>query len=719
MADFLGYTIVGLSIAAIYSISSTGLVLTYTTTGLFNFGHGAVGMLAAFAYWQLQIDWGWPIWLALLVTLGVLAPVIGLAIEGLTRGLVDTTETTKLVVSVSLLFAMLGIADVFWDPSELRLLPQFFAGSAVDVGVTQVAYHQLATVVVAIVVMALLWVLLRGTRLGVEMRAAVDDRRLAMLTGVQPIRVQRLGWIVGSALASIAGVLVASTAGLSSTLLALLIVNAYAAAVFGRLRSLPMTLVGAIVLGLVDAYLQGYLPQNQYLSGLRLASPVIVLFLAVLVFPTRRIRPYTRSREFFGAPTLRGTLILSGAVLIAGAVLASELSDPDVITYGRIFPFAIIALSVVVLTGFANQVSLCQLSFAGIGAMALSHAGEGGNPIGLLAAAAVPALVGALVALPVVRLSGIYLALATAAFAVALDRWFFKLPPFNIGSWEFESFFAGSLPVDRLDFLGVSIGSARSQIVLSAVALAVMLCGVAWLRTSAFGRRLVAMREGDTAIATCGVNVVATRVAVFSLSAGIAGLGGAFFALHEGAARIDPFAFTNGLPLFMGVAIGGVGFIGAAILSSSFSFGFVPVASALISWYARAASLTTGGIALLMGREPSGVVSRMRERFEGRRPARRGVSVLSIGLAAVLLAYVLDVITGWAFVGLAAAVWVFSQRMLWRPSGTKGARPRVPQLETMGLTDPWSADTLAVLESELRLDEFRVPAAMARAGSSR
>ena len=187
-------------------------------------------------------------------------------------------------------------------------------------------------------------------------------------------------------------------------MLSLLIVNAYGAAVFGRLRSLPMTFVGAIVLGCLDGYLAGYLPSSgtvgPFVAGLRLASPVILLFIVLLVLPNRRLRSHVRAREFFPAPTTKGLVLFSLLTLGFGLVLATTLSKPDLLTYGKMFSIGIVALSLVPLVGFAGQISLCQLSFAGIGALVMAHLGAGGNPLGLVAAVVICAAVGGLVALP-------------------------------------------------------------------------------------------------------------------------------------------------------------------------------------------------------------------------------------------------------------------------------------------------------------------------------
>src|SRR3954471_8492759 len=337
--------IVGLSLAAIYAVIASGLVLTYTTTGIFNFAHGAIGMLAAFMYWQLRFDWGWPTWLSVLVVLFVAAPIFGFFLEAtIMRRLVGTSEATKLVVSISLLIGLIGVANLIWSPGESRPMGKFFEShKPIDLGVTTITYHQAITMGTAIVVAVGLRFLLYRTRMGVSMRANVDDRTLAVLNGAQPDRIAMLSGAVGCSLAAVGGILIAPSLTLEPISLSLLIVNAYAAAIFGRLRSLPLTFLGAIVVGLTEGYLAGYLPQNAYLPGLRIASPAIILFIILLLLPNPRLRGrMTRSREFFPMPSIKGALGFAAAVTAVGIVLATTLSKPDLLTYGKLFPVGIV-----------------------------------------------------------------------------------------------------------------------------------------------------------------------------------------------------------------------------------------------------------------------------------------------------------------------------------------------------------------------------------------
>ena len=136
MDQFLALTVSGLVTAALFAVAASGLVLTYTTSGIFNFAHGAMGMFAAFAYWQLRVEWGWPAPVALVVVLcrpG--AARRGRSSNGWSSGACENvTEVTKLVVSIAVLFGFFQGAQILWPPGEGRPLPGFFQGNSIDLG---------------------------------------------------------------------------------------------------------------------------------------------------------------------------------------------------------------------------------------------------------------------------------------------------------------------------------------------------------------------------------------------------------------------------------------------------------------------------------------------------------------------------------------------------------------------------------------------------------
>ena len=606
MDQFLTFTILGLTTAAIYAVAASGLVVTYTTSGIFNFAHGAVGMLSAFMYWQLRVDWGWPTPLAVIAVLLVIAPLFGALVERvIMRGIEGTTEVTKLVVSVSLLVAMLSAATIIWPP-EGRVLRGFFQPDKFEVLGVNISYHNAITMGTAIAVAIGLRFFLYRTRTGVTMRAVVDDRPLAELNGARPGVASMLAWAIGFSLAALAGILIVDSQGLNVIPLTLLVVNAYAAAMFGRLRSLPLTFLGATVLGLAESYAIGYLPSDwtffeQSLAGLRPAIPVFFLFIVLLVIPQVRLRGHgvQRTREIFAFPTWKGAFRNAAILIVVVALLAQILSIRNLFLLNSGLATAIIMLSLVPLVGYGGQISLAQMSFAGIGAVVMGNLGDNGNPIGLVAAVLISAAVGVVIALPALRLTGLYLALATAAFAVFMDRMVFT---------QQDVFPNGSLSVDRLEIFGFDFESNESYALLLAVVFSLLGFLVVAIRRGSFGRRLQAMKDSPAACATLGMNLTLTKMAVFGLSAGMAGLGGALLAGFRGTVSPEQFAFINSLPILLLAVVGGIGVVGGALMGGlSLSLG-LPLISDTFPSLENIVLLAPGLIGISLGRNPNGAV---------------------------------------------------------------------------------------------------------------
>src|SRR5580700_2440078 len=160
MHEFIIFTIGGLATASIYAITASGLTLTYATTGIFNWSHGAIGMMAAFAYWQMRIGWGWPALVSVLICLIVLAPLLGMALEaGVMRRLEGTTEAAKLVVTLAVGLSLLGLAQWIWNPNTYRAIPPLFEGDTLVLGTIRVSYNDLVILALALLVAIVLRVL--------------------------------------------------------------------------------------------------------------------------------------------------------------------------------------------------------------------------------------------------------------------------------------------------------------------------------------------------------------------------------------------------------------------------------------------------------------------------------------------------------------------------------------------------------------------------------
>jgi branched-chain amino acid transport system permease protein len=730
--DFIGFTIAGLVTAGVYAIVASGLTLTYTTTGVFNWAHGAVVAVGAFAYWQFTVEWGLPVPVGIVACL-VLGVAIGMAIEtAVTHRLEGTSESTKMVVTLALLLGLIAAMNWIWDPSVARYVPQLFSGHQVTVAGQRIPYHDIVVITTALGVAVGLRYLLFRTKAGVEMRATVDDRTLAVLNGVSPARTAMRSWAISGASAVLAGMLIATRASLSATALSLLIVNAYAAAIIGRLRSLPLTFLGAVIIGLLGAYGQGYLasgtstPGVQYLSGLITVMPAVVLFVALQFLPQDRLRGArtARTREIATPPTWRGSATLAASVIAATILVAPLLSTADLNSVTKVWGLAIVALSLVPLVGYAGQLSVCPLSFAAVGAIVASHLGSSGNPAVLVVVVVVSAGVGALVSLTAIRLSGLYLALATAAFAVMLDNWIFRLPSFTVVvrvpftdatlyRHTVELVPGSNLTIERFRLFGIDTSSDHAFVVFGAVVFGLAVLAVTLVRRSDFGLRLVAVKDSQVGYATLGLNHRRTTMAAFALSAGLAGLGGAVLGAAIQRPPASAFSFFAGLTVLLAVVVLGVNSIG-----SSVGAGLFVGAPALGNLFPSLAELSatlvaTAGIGL--GKNPNGIIpSDLRPAWN---PVARSRLVVGAGLAVLVAAYVLtltDVINGWAFAGAVLAVLIampLAAKAVVEPPAPLAERDAAldglsTTPELLGVNSPFTRADLAIISSRLELPEI-------------
>src|SRR5919108_887628 len=226
MEKFFVYLIIGVSISAVYAISATGLVVTYITSGVFNFAHGALGMFVAFVYWELRVDQGWPTPLALAVTLLAIAPALGVLLDVLVMRplLKGASVATRLVVTLALLLAFQGLALAIWG-IELRTLPGLWGTRDVSIIGLNVTWDQITTILAAVGVAFGFRAMFRYTRLGIAMRAVVDNRELCAVKGLNPNLVTAVSWGIGASLAGLAAILISPGFNLEVNTLSILVVS--------------------------------------------------------------------------------------------------------------------------------------------------------------------------------------------------------------------------------------------------------------------------------------------------------------------------------------------------------------------------------------------------------------------------------------------------------------------------------------------------------------
>jgi branched-chain amino acid transport system permease protein len=540
--EFLRYAIPGIPVGCVYALVAVSLVLTYATSGVFNLAFGAQAYVSAVVFYLTVVDHGWPTWLAFVLAVVVIGPVLGLVLDrGLFRWMRTAPSVVKLVSALGLLVGIPPIVNFLFG-TDVRLGPPSLAPDPEKIvwaryGIVQ---NQLITVAVTVAVVVVLGVILRYTTLGLRMRAVVESPRMVQLAGINADRVSLIAWMLSSFLVALAGVLLAPLfANVSETNFTVLLVSAIAAGAVGRLRSIPWTLAGGILLGVGQNALSGYLPAGSVLAvGLRPAFPFLVLVLLLLFLPGLRTRRETedplaacdppppalaatyRDESLERLTRLAFPVFVVAFVAVALFVVSSYWLF--LLTQGIVF--TIMFLSVTVLTGMSGQLSLCQAAFAGVGAFTAGQlATEQGVSVlaGMLIAGAVAAAVGAVVAVPALRLGGLYLALATLAFGLMADNVLFPL------SWVGRG--ASGVRVPRPLLGSVDFTSNRAFFLLSMAVFAVCALMVILVRKGTTGQYLAALRGSDTAAQTIGINPARARITVFALSAGIAGVGGALY----------------------------------------------------------------------------------------------------------------------------------------------------------------------------------------------
>lgn len=599
MSDYLPFVVAGLVTGSVYALAALGLVLTYRTTGLFNFAHGAIGMAVAYAFFQMRTEWGWPTWLSLVLALVVFAPLVGVAIDRWLFGaLQDASQAAKVVVTVGLLLLLQGGIEAIFGAQPQQVAPFLPTGTVKIVGV-HVGYDQLIVVAASLVVLAVLLVFFRRNRVGVAMRAVVDDRDLVRQAGFSASAISSLTWAMGCMLAGLAGVLFIPFVGLDTITLSLVVVQAIPAAVFGRLVDPARAVAAAFGLGVMaSVLLRAFSSYAEFADGLRPSLPFILLFL-LLVFARRgSLRELGVSRPWAGMVRTRDVPM---PLLVGGLVLAALLlPDARVFVLGIAVVSACSFLSLTVLTGTSGLISLCQAGLAGTGAFAYIHLTADANLpfwVALPIAGLMVVPLGLAIAVPALRLQGLFLALATFGFGLLIDGLLFRWIWFAGG----QDGLRGSRP---------SLLSSDLQYTFFLIAvLALIVGGIRLLRASALGRTLVAMRDSTVGTETLGVNLLWPKLAVFAISAFIAGVSGGLYAgLLQNAGRTAFSSFTSLLWVAV-VVVGGVESVLGAVLGGVL-LAFAPdlLPSALDEWLVPLFGLG----AIVLARQPGGLVALVR-----------------------------------------------------------------------------------------------------------
>lgn len=524
MNDLLVYLVPGVVAGSIYALAGLGLVLTYRTTGILNFAHGAVATLVTYVFFvTLRSDLGMPTVVAFVFTLAVVAPAVGLLLHvAVFRWLSDATTATRVVATLGLLVALQGIVMMVYT-GQTRTAPALFPLSTFRLPGVYVGWDQAIIAAVVGGCALFLTLLLSKTHLGLESRSVTQSSELSELTGVNADRVKAFSWMLGTVFAGLSGILLAPIFGLDPVTITLVVVVAFSGAVIGKLSSFAGTYAGALAIGVAASFANKLVITFPELRGLPTSTPFIALFLVLLLSKKGTFVEAVSVHERLRSGRDRLVRMRPTAIVALVAVLAivppAVLPGRDVAKFTHVLVFAIIFLSLSLLIGLSRQVSLGHAVFVGIGGAISAHMLNAGLPlpVALVIGGAAVVPLGAILAIPAVRLSGLFLALATFGFGVlAQDLLYLR-------SWVFGG--RGVIAVDTQSLFGIRLGDDTYHLFVAAVLVA-MLTLVELLWRSRLGRILMALADSPTATESLGIRASTARVIIFSISAGIAGVAG-------------------------------------------------------------------------------------------------------------------------------------------------------------------------------------------------
>lgn len=538
MSEYYPFIVLGVVTGSIYGLCAMGLVLTYKTSGVFNIGHGAVCAAGAYEFYWLSGEIGIPRWLAAVIAVTVFGPITGLILERLAVALSGVAIAYKIVGTVGLLVAIRALISIAYENNVLfdPLLPQGRAFTIAEVGVT---YDQLITFAIGVSASVALFVFFRVSRIGTAMRGVVDDPQLLSMSGTAPTQVRRVAWIIGSSFAALSGLLFASNQGqLDVNVLTLLVVQAFGAATIGRFQSLPLTFVGGIAVGVLQKVVSQATGSVDQLQGIDLAVPFLVLFVGLLVIPKGKlpeIGQLVRARAvppspFSSRQRTLGYLVLAGVLLLIPNLAGSRLP-----VYNIALTQVMLFLSLHLLVRTSGQISLAQVGFAAVGAAGFGHMLGRGVPffLALLIGGLICLPLALIVAVPAIRLSGLFLALATLGLGIMLSQY----------AYDKHYMFGSQLLTRRPNGFETDKSYYYLLLGLAVAALAVVLV----IEHTALGRLLRAMSDSPLALTSLGASVNVARVLVFCIAGFLAGISGGLYSSLFGAATQDTFNYVLSL----------------------------------------------------------------------------------------------------------------------------------------------------------------------------
>ena len=584
-----GVIVQGVVVGSLTALLAFGLSLVYKTNGIINFAQADLGVVPATVGLSLLRDWDWPYFVVLPITI-IVAMALGSAVEFIViRRFWKAPRIILSVATIGLAQLLLGIGfyipTLFSDEDGLALLrfPKFNPPIDFTFEIDPIVFtvnDLLAMIIVPLAIIGLM-AFLNRTDVGTAVRASAQSRDRASLVGIDVRGTQNVVWIIAAVLAAVAMVLRAGMFGLplGPAFGPAILLRALAVAVMGRMENYSVMFVGATFLGVLETAVIW----NEDTAAL-IDPALFVIVVVVLLFQRRargRAEVQTEGswveaasvkkvpRKLASLPEVQWGGWLAKLAMIALLVwLPLALGDSDIHFASAVMIYGIIAVSMVILTGWSGEISLGQMGFVAIGAAAGAVVNvhyQWDLTLTLLLAGVVGAVASVIVGLPALRIRGLFLAVTTLAFSVAaasflLDEDRFTFLPDNI-----------SERVTRLPLLGrIDVSSEHAFYYVCLAALVAVIWTVGRLEATRTARVLRATRDNGDNAQAFGVNLTRTKLMAFAISGFYASLAGGLFTLHQQALGQGSFSPAESIRVLTMVVIGGLGSVPGAILGAVF-----------------------------------------------------------------------------------------------------------------------------------------------------
>lgn len=620
----------GVVLGLTYGLLAVGLVLVYRSNRIINFSHGEVGAFGATIFGLLTIRLPVPYYIALPLALAAAAGVSALSEVVVVRRLRDAPRLMTIVATLGVgQFLVIFSSVINSQGGRGSLYPEPPGMPIFDIGALRITQAYAGMLFLTPVVVLALAIFLRKSRYGMAIRGAASNRELARLSGIFAGRMSSLSWAIAGSLSAFTAILFFPSRGFISgdAFGPGLLLRALVAAVIARMSNLPLALAGGVAVGIVEQLLLWNYPQG----GLVEMVLFVIILLALLL--QKRIGDREDEKGSWAAvqawspipEQLRevwairnGPKVLGAIGLVLALTVPLLLTNGDAVTLVGIASFAIVGLSVGIVTGLNGQLSLGQFALAGIGAVVSYYtASRTGNYfLAFLYAGGAAAVASLVVGLPALRLRGLLLAVTTLSFALATPAWLLGQ------SWMMGDGVAPGRPIIG----GTPITGGRAYYYVGLATLLAMTLLARNIRRGGIGRRLVAVRDNESNARAFTVGAARVKVEAFMLAGFVAGVGGAMYGHSLSLISVTAFPSVASINVVVMAVVGGIGILSGPLLGAIFVIGvpaFVPLDSAGLA-------ATSLGLLFVILYAPGGIaqiVQPLRDRLVDRLARRAGLDV--------------------------------------------------------------------------------------------